>query len=91
MKKSTLKVPGGKLIRIALSRENSRISTIKITGDFFLHPERTLEEIEKKLVGTILVASELQKEIASVVAKNSAVLIGATASDITRAIMLAVD
>ncbi len=90
MEKSSFKVPGGKLVRITLSRDNNVISTIRITGDFFLHPESTLDDIEEKLVGAILLESELQKNIESVIAEKNATLIGATAADIARAIMLAV-
>jgi lipoate-protein ligase A len=90
VEKSSFKVPGGKLVRIALSRENHKICTIKITGDFFLHPESTLDKIEEKLVGAVLHEPELRKRIESVIAENRAILIGATPADIARAIMLAV-
>ena len=90
METSSYKVPGGKLLRITLSREDGRISTIKITGDFFLHPESTLDEIEKNLVGVMLLHSELQEKIELVIAEMNATLIGATAADIARTIMLAV-
>ena len=45
------KVPNGKLLRVFLDVKEGRISTIKITGDFFVHPEEAIEELEKQLCG----------------------------------------
>ena len=39
----------GKLIRVSAIFEGDRIRDIKITGDFFLHPEERIEEIEQSL------------------------------------------
>ncbi|HEY3343557.1 MAG TPA: hypothetical protein VGJ97_01440 [Anaerolineaceae bacterium] len=50
---STRKIPGGKLIRVDASFLE-RVEGVKITGDFFLHPEETLERIEACLVGAAL-------------------------------------
>lgn len=41
----------GKLLKVFLEYDES-IRSIKITGDFFLHPEEKILEIEKGLVGT---------------------------------------
>jgi lipoate---protein ligase len=46
----TEKVPGGKLLRIKVDYDNV-INSVKITGDFFLHPEESITEIENALVG----------------------------------------
>jgi hypothetical protein len=43
-----------KLIRIFLKYEKDTIRKIVITGDFFIHPEESLERLEEKLVGTKL-------------------------------------
>jgi lipoate---protein ligase len=47
------KVPGGKLLRIDADikggKEGDIIQSIRITGDFFMHPEDALERIEKAL------------------------------------------
>lgn len=49
------KVAGGKLLRVQLSLvgdANSRtIESIKITGDFFMHPENAIENLENELTG----------------------------------------
>ncbi|MGH9950739.1 MAG: lipoate protein ligase C-terminal domain-containing protein [Nitrososphaeraceae archaeon] len=38
-------------INLIYDEEQNRIHSILITGDFFLHPEETLEEIERNLSG----------------------------------------
>lgn len=44
------KVREGKLVKVEIECGES-ISKIKITGDFFLHPEDVLEEIERSMLG----------------------------------------
>ena len=45
-----------KLVKIELSysEKSNEIISIKITGDFFLHPEETIEKLEDNLVGVKL-------------------------------------
>ncbi len=45
------KVPGGKLLRVRFVLEEEKIASIRFTGDFFLHPEESIEELEEKLRG----------------------------------------
>ncbi len=45
------KVKEGKLVKVEVEYDNV-ITKIKITGDFFLHPEDALERIEKSMLGT---------------------------------------
>jgi len=49
-----------KLIRVFLeyNEYNKTIHTIKITGDFFVYPEESIEKLEKILIG-----SKLEKDI----------------------------
>ena len=44
------KVPGGKLVRLH-AEVDAAIRRIRISGDFFLHPEEAIEHIEEALVG----------------------------------------
>lgn len=50
--KIAAKVEGGKLLRmeLELSEGGERAKSIKITGDFFIHPEDSLQIIEKTLL-----------------------------------------
>ena len=59
-----------KLIKISLeyeedsNQENIRtISSIRITGDFFLYPEDSLENLEEHLKGTKLEKVQLKEKI----------------------------
>lgn len=72
------KVAGGKLVRLELEHDGSRILRAKITGDFFLHPEDALGEMEKSLAGMQINASEpeFSSTLAKVVQSESAELVG---------------
>ena len=57
-----------KLIKILLEyndQEDSKkiINSIKITGDFFLYPEESLEYLEAQLKGTLLDRYKLKEKI----------------------------
>ena len=39
------------LIRIEFEEENGIAEHVRITGDFFMHPEETVHELEEKLEG----------------------------------------
>jgi len=43
------KAEGGKLLRVRLEVVENVIQSIKITGDFFMHPEEAIEELEQGL------------------------------------------
>ncbi len=45
----THKIPQGKLVRISLDFDTTILQNIKICGDFFIHPEETIEEMERAL------------------------------------------
>ena len=62
----------GKLVKIELSynQKSMEIKTIKITGDFFLHPEETIEKLEESLAGLKLKKADIKHKIESVL-KNS--------------------
>ncbi len=42
----THKIPNGKLVRISLDYDTATLQKAKICGDFFIHPEETIEEME---------------------------------------------
>lgn len=80
---ATRKVPGGKLLRIDVLYEDE-IKSVKLTGDFFLHPEETLEWITQALCGLSLPldAAAAQQKVEDVMQAQEAQLIGASAEDI---------
>jgi lipoate-protein ligase A len=57
-----------KLIKILLhydeDNDNNRIiNSVRITGDFFLYPEESLDDLEMQLKGTPLQKDELKRKI----------------------------
>jgi lipoate-protein ligase A len=50
MGKYELKVEGGKMLRAECSVDNNRIKSVKISGDFFLHPEESITTLEESLI-----------------------------------------
>ena len=89
MGKATYKVKGGKLIKVNLTLNEGRIEEIKIMGDFFLHPEETIEDIERTLRGCILNEERICNLIRSALSRERAVLLGASPEDFARCIVMA--
>ncbi len=95
MYQATLKVAGGKLLRVKMEIENMDedlvIQSISLTGDFFLHPEDVLPEVEKALVGLPLNADEdtYMHPIQKVLDARGAKFIGVAPLDIAQAILMA--
>ena len=80
-----MKVPGGKLIRVRGMVSEGRISEIVITGDFFLHPEERIEELEASLRGVPLERSAVAEVVESVL--KDAEMVGASPEDLVEVIM----
>ena len=91
MRKSVYKVPGGKLLKIALEPEDNRINSIQIMGDFFLHPEESITELEDALKGAELSEDTLIELVEKFLSKPDVILLGATSNDIVKAIFLALN
>jgi len=83
------KVKGGKLIKVNLTAENRKIKKIKITGDFFLHPEAVIEDIEQALEGCPLDEQELSNLIEDVMKSKQAVSLGVSPEDFAKCIIMA--
>ncbi len=90
MGNSIYKVPGGKLLKIKLTPSEGRILTLVIKGDFFLHPEETLVALEEFLAGKELDERTLAADIQNFFDEADASLVGASAADIAKAILMAV-
>jgi lipoate---protein ligase len=79
------KVPGGKLIRIDAEIIEGRIKDIKISGDFFIHPEESIAEMEKGLLGMKLGRKELNRTVSERFKGYEAV--GISAEELVNALM----
>ena len=86
---ATHKVHGGKLIRVDITHDDAVIQSIKITGDFFLHPEETLDEINELLTGAELPlqVEKLVQEMTLLLEIQNAQFIGASPQDIITTLM----
>lgn len=86
------KVPGGKLLRVSLSvdltTDPPRITQVTLTGDFFMHPEDAIEELESMLVGAPLERAALEERISKCLG-DRVQLIGAAPGDFAHVIMAA--
>ena len=84
VRRAQRKVPGGKLVRLDALCEAGHFSKIRISGDFFVHPEESLASIERDLEAKALSGHEpdLERLIGAVIASSGAQLIGFGAKDI---------
>ncbi|MDO9084559.1 MAG: lipoate protein ligase C-terminal domain-containing protein [Anaerolineaceae bacterium] len=82
MKTNTITRKFGKLLRLDVNY-GDHIEQLKITGDFFLHPEDTLEKIVSELTGVALPfnKNDLIIKVKFILADNEAELIGISAED----------
>jgi len=83
------KVKGGKLICIEVVPKDGKVAKARITGDFFLHPEDTIDSLERSLEGVDLERARLpggESEMAARLktALGSSQLIGASPEDLAR-------
>ena len=83
------KVKGGKLIKIQLRMKDDRIDAIKITGDFFMHPEELIDDLEKTLIGCPLDKEKITETIENFIESREVTLLGAAPEDFVKCIMKA--
>jgi lipoate-protein ligase A len=91
MGRAQYKVKGGKLLKVQLSQTGFKISKVKITGDFFLHPEALIEELEETLLGQPLDEAKLAAFIESFLSKRNAIMLGVSPADFAKCIVMAVE
>lgn len=79
------KVPGGKLLRAEIEFDEI-IRSVQITGDFFLHPEESLLEIEHAITGSSVreTESELMEKIEAIVREKQIEILGFTPQDLAK-------
>jgi lipoate---protein ligase len=87
MKKAHNIYKSKKLIKISLEydEDSKIINSITITGDFFLYPEETLDELEVNLIGTKLGKDEIKQKIEKCL--NSSEAFGFDSESLTDAIL----
>lgn len=83
MKTNSITRKFGKLLRLDVIYTD-HIESLKITGDFFLHPEETLDEIVSELTGVAVPIQKdiLLRKIRYILDSHEAEMIGITVEDI---------
>ncbi len=86
------KVAGGKLVSIELSAEDGVVSGVKITGDFFLHPEESISDLESSLVGVKIPFDwiDTEKKLLAVITDRRLELVGVKSGNIISVMQKAV-
>ena len=85
------KVPKGKLLRIKVNFDKT-ITDVQITGDFFAHPENSIDNIEKLLTGLPLNFDKEQTltNLSKFINDNNYELIGINSEAILRVLQQAI-
>lgn len=89
MGEAQCKVEGGKMIKVQLTQLEGKIEHIRITGDFFLHPEEMIDELERVLVGKPLEAKNILQAISDLTHEKNITFLGASPEDFTKCILTA--
>lgn len=89
MQQAIYKVPEGKLLKIFLEEEDGKIANIKITGDFFMHPEEKITVLEDAVHGEVLEEEILREKLKNCINAESIELFGADAESIAKTILMA--
>ncbi|MHA1741044.1 MAG: lipoate protein ligase C-terminal domain-containing protein [Candidatus Thorarchaeota archaeon] len=84
------KVPGGKLLKVAVEVTDDHITNVRFTGDFFLHPEDALEMIEAKLEGIKVDLKAVQTVVEKTFEEEGVVAVGCQPRDFAQIIVQAV-
>jgi len=90
MKKATHRSKKG-VIEVELSIENDFLSSLRITGDFFIYPEEALEIIEQELLNLKIDQDQIEKKMKSIYDQHQISTPGITIDDWVTVIMKAVN
>ena len=90
MKRCEYKVPGGKLLCAKVDVTNDRISSLQISGDFFLLPETDLEDLEVQLIGMEAAPDVIKDKVNSFFGERKTTIVGASPDDFAHVINTAI-
>lgn len=82
-------MPGGKLVAVEATQRKGRLAEIKITGDFFMHPETAITVLEESLIGAE--ASDAGNKILSFFSRGDVKLVGASPDDFVHVLALSLN
>ncbi len=86
------KIPGGKLVRLSLDFDTTHITRARIYGDFFIHPEETIHDMELCLTNLAVetTAERIEALLQNVVEQHQAELIGIDTLNLSKRIREAI-
>lgn len=87
MKRAEYKVPGGKLLAAEVQEKDGALVSVKLVGDFFMHPEEAIMGLEEALTGSPL--DEIDERVESFFSEGDITLYGVAPNDFGKVIWLA--
>jgi hypothetical protein len=84
----TYKVPNGKLIKVTVDHEKERIIKVRIRGDFFIHPEESIDDLELALKDVEYRKMAITDVISKFFIRDDLVAFGITPQALVDAIMM---
>jgi lipoate---protein ligase len=85
-----VKAPGEKLVRVRFHLDAGRVSGLKISGDFFIHPEDAVERIENSLNNLPFDENSAVEKLKNLIRGGTIELVGVSPESIARAIATSV-
>ena len=86
MRRAEYKVPGGKLLVAETYVREGVLTAVKVMGDFFMHPEEAINDLEEALSGTK--ASEVDETMGRFFDGREITLYGVSKEDFTQVIKM---
>ncbi len=88
---SVYKAPNGKLLKIDLDFDPKEklVEAVRVTGDFFIHPEDSIRMVENRLMGLPLDSKFIIHSVTGFLAENEIQVFGFTPADLAHAILMA--
>jgi hypothetical protein len=88
------KVTGGKLFRVRLTMDmdgpTPKMADLRLLGDFFMHPEDSVEDLEEAICDAYNSGQDLVTSIHDVLDRKGAIIYGGGPEDISGAVLDAV-
>ena len=84
--KAEYKIPNGKLLACEVEYDG-KITELKISGDFFMHPESAIVDLEAVILGKT--TDELEEAVSGFFSESDIQLVGVAPLDFVKVIELA--
>ena len=89
MRRAEYKVPGGKLLVAETEVNEGVLTTVKVMGDFFMHPEEAINDLEDALTGKK--ASKIDEIVEKFFGGKEITLFGVSAKDFVHVLKLTLE